>query len=98
MIFSLLAVRDVSLEFYTVSSPPPSRTMAMLVRGARQNVFDDDEVRHVERRKEEVCRWRTMLVYFCFLGRLHLSVTSSFEGFFSAASHLGRDTAIDLSR
>lgn len=55
MIFSLLAVRDVSLEFHTVFSPP-SRTMATFVRDDRQNVFDDDEVRHVERRKEEVCR------------------------------------------
>jgi len=56
--------------------------MAALVQDARQNVFDDDEIRHVERRKEEVCRWRTMFVYLCFLERLRLlSVTSSFEIF-----------------
>lgn len=57
MIFSLLAVRNVSLEFHTVSPPPPppppSRTMAMLVRDARQNVFDVDEVRHVERERRK---------------------------------------------
>lgn len=32
------------------------RTIVALVRDRRQDAFDDDEVRHVEQRKEEACR------------------------------------------
>lgn len=47
MIFSLFDVRRVSGISYG------SRTMATLVRDARQNVFDDDEVGRAEQQKRE---------------------------------------------
>lgn len=70
MIFSLLGARPRRVS--GISYGPRAQWPA-LVRNVRRIAFDDDEVRHVERRKEEACRETgTMIVCYYFPMRLHL--------------------------